>query len=54
MEQAQQLLRQVDTECEKVGLQLNAKRTEVMTFNISVHDPLTTVKGKKGIQVQVP
>ena len=47
MEQAQQLLRQVETECKKVGLELNVKRTDVMAINIPAHDPSTTIKGKE-------
>jgi hypothetical protein len=33
-DQAQKLLHSVETECRKVGLRLNAKKTEVMAFNI--------------------
>ncbi len=46
MEQAQ-LLRQVETECEKVVLELNAKNTEVMAITIPAHDHLTTIEGKE-------
>ena len=42
MEQGQELLRQVKPECEKVGLELNAKKTKVCA-----HDPSTTIKGKE-------
>lgn len=34
MQQAQQLLTLVETECNKVGLHLNSRKTEVMTYNI--------------------
>lgn len=33
-DQAQELLHRVESECRKVGLWLNAKKTEVMAFNI--------------------
>ena len=45
MQQAQELLTRVETECSKVGLGLNAKKTEVMTYNISGHNPLRTCSG---------
>ena len=45
IQQAQQLLTQVETECKKVGLQLNARKTEVMTYNLNEHDPVKTVSG---------
>ena len=45
MEAAQQLLLQVEGECMKVGLHLNAKKTEVMLFNIGEHPPLLTTGG---------
>ncbi len=51
VEQAQQLLRQVETECEKVGLESNAKKTEVMAINILAHDPLTTIKDRELCEV---
>ena len=35
----------MESECIKVGLGLNAKKTEVMTYNIPEHDPLRTVTG---------
>ena len=35
VEKAQALLLSVEGECQKMGLQLNAKKTEVMTFNIN-------------------
>ena len=47
MEQAQQLLRHVETECEKLGLELIANKTEDMAINIPAHDPLTSIKGKE-------
>ena len=46
MEQAQELLSRVESECAKVGLRLNAKKTEVITYNIQEeHPPLTTTGG---------
>ena len=46
MEQAQELLSRVESECAKVGLRLNAKKTEVITYNIAMeHPPLTTRGG---------
>ena len=44
--QAQALLTRVELECAEVGLRLNAKKTEVMTYNIpKEHLPLTTTEG---------
>ena len=43
MEEAQQLLTRVETECNKVGLHRNAKKTEYMAFNCD-EDTLKTVK----------
>ena len=34
MVQAQELLGRVETECAKVGLRLNPKKTEYLTFNL--------------------
>ena len=45
MEQAQELLNRVEIECAKVGLRLNAKKTEVITYNLPDHSPLTTTEG---------
>ena len=46
VEQAQELLSRVEQECAKVGLKLNAKKTEVITYNIPPeHPPLTTTEG---------
>ena len=46
MQQAQELLTRVEAECAKVGLRLNAKKTEVITYNIpSEHPPLTMTGG---------
>ncbi|CAJ1085861.1 PREDICTED: uncharacterized protein LOC103374843 [Xyrichtys novacula] len=46
MEQAQELLNRVELECAKVGLRLNAKKTEVITSNSHVdHPPITTSDG---------
>jgi hypothetical protein len=46
IQQAQQLLLRVETECNKVGLGLNAKKTEVMTYNIPEHNSLRTIAGE--------
>ena len=35
VEQAQELLNRVEVECAKVGLRLNAKKTEVITYNFT-------------------
>ncbi|KAJ4945017.1 hypothetical protein JOQ06_013556 [Pogonophryne albipinna] len=41
-----ELLNRVESECAKVGLRLNAKKTEVITYNIlPEHPPLTTTEG---------
>ncbi|CAM4576982.1 unnamed protein product [Leuciscus chuanchicus] len=46
MEQAQELLHRVELECTKVGLRVNAKKTEVMTYNVPPeHQPLITAGG---------
>ncbi|KAJ4946992.1 hypothetical protein JOQ06_009034 [Pogonophryne albipinna] len=46
VEQAQELLNRVESECAKVGLRLNAKKTEVITYYIlPKHPPLTTTEG---------
>ena len=47
VEQAQELLIRVETECAKVGLRLNAKKTEVITYNIDPQKkvPLMTTEG---------
>ncbi|KAJ4947922.1 hypothetical protein JOQ06_009951, partial [Pogonophryne albipinna] len=46
MEQAQELLNRVESECAKVDLRLNAKKTEVITYNILPEHPrLTTTEG---------
>ena len=45
MDQAQELLHRVESECQKVGLGLNSKKTEVMTYNIPEHSPLKTISG---------
>jgi len=51
MDQAQHLLARIETECEKVGLELNAKQTEVMTTNTPAHEPLTAIKGNNLAEV---
>ena len=46
MDQAQLLLSRVELECAKVGLRLNAKKTEVLTYNIPPEPQhLTTSEG---------
>jgi hypothetical protein len=45
IQQAQQLLSLVETECKNVGLELNAKKTEVMTYNIEDQCPIKTTSG---------
>ena len=45
VEKAQALLLSVEGECQKMGLQLNAKKTEVMTFNINDKAKITTKNG---------
>ena len=46
IQQAKQLLHRVETECGKVGLGLNVKKTKSMFFNVDV-EPLTTIAGHK-------
>ena len=46
IQQARQLLRNVETECGKVGLSLNAKKTKAMFFNVQQED-IETIDGKK-------
>ena len=45
VEQAQQLLLRVEQECRKVGLGLNAKKTEVVTYNIKEDVKISTLNG---------
>ena len=45
VEKAQALLLSVEGEWQKMGLQLNAKKTEVMTFNINDKAKITTKNG---------
>ena len=46
VEQAQELLTRVEAECAKVGLRLNAKKTEFIAYNLPVeHPPLRTTEG---------
>ena len=52
VQQAQQLLLQVETECQKVGLGLNSKKTEVMLYNILEHSPLKTITGDELKEVE--
>ena len=41
-----------ESECKKVGLQLNPKKTEVIHYNSSVDTPLKTMEGKELQEVQ--
>ena len=55
--EAQELLSRVESECEKVGLHLNAKKTEYMVYNIGDHAPLKDLRRfitKGGGRLQVP
>ena len=46
VEQAQELLTRVEAECAKVGLRLNAKKTEFIAYNLPPeHPPLRTTEG---------
>lgn len=46
VQQAEELLNRVELECAMGGLRLNAKITEVITYNIpQEHSPLTTIGG---------
>mgnify|MGYP002052339858 FL=1 len=45
IQQAQELLTKVELQCQKVGLHLNAKKTEYMALNIGDHVPLKTIDG---------
>ena len=46
VEKAQELLNRVEEECARVGLRLNSKKTEVITYNILPnHPPLWTTEG---------
>ena len=45
IEQAQELLLRVETECNKVGLNINAKKTKGLPFNIEDPSPLHTASG---------
>ena len=46
IQQARQLLRDDETECGKVGLSLNAKKTKAVFFNVQQED-IETINGKK-------
>ena len=45
IEQAQELLLRVETECNKVGLGLNGPKTKYMAYNTDVQTPLRTREG---------
>ena len=38
IDEAQQLLQRIEVECSKVGLGLNSRKTEFMTYNVPEHD----------------
>ena len=38
VKQAQEMLHRVEAECKNVGLRLNAKKTEVMAYNVARRD----------------
>ena len=46
IEQARKLLRNVEIECGKVGLGLNAKKTKAMFYNVTP-DEIETIDGKR-------
>ena len=50
MDQAQELLSRVEEECARVGLRLNAKKTEVIAYNIP--EPLR-LKTRDGSSLKV-
>ena len=52
VDQARKLLALTESECKKVGLQLNPKKTEVINYNSSVDTPLKTMEGKDLQEVQ--
>ena len=45
--QAQELLSRVEMEASKIGLHINAKKTELMTFNYKDEITIITLKGDK-------
>ena len=47
VDHARKLLTLTESECKKVGLQLNSKKTEVIQYNSSVDTPLKTMEGKE-------
>jgi len=44
VEQAQKMLHRVEAECRNVGLRLNAKKTEIMAYNVA-HAKIKTLDG---------
>ena len=52
VDQARKLLTLTESECKKVGLQLNPKKTEVINYSSSVDTPLKTMEGKDLQEVQ--
>ena len=49
--QAQELLTRVEMEASKIGLYINAKKTELMTFNYEDEITIITMKGDKVVNV---
>ena len=47
MAQAQELLSRMEMEASKIGLHINAKKTELMTFNYEYKITIITLKGDK-------
>ena len=52
VDQAQKLLTLTESECKKVGLQLNPKKTKVVNYNSRVDTPLKTMEGNELQEVQ--
>ena len=46
VEEDQELLAHVETVCSNMGLALNAKKTEVITYNARHHTPPTATEGR--------
>ena len=52
VEQAQEILLALETKAAKVGLHINAKKTQYMSFNQTSNEPLCTMNGSKLQQAQ--
>ena len=46
IDEAQEMLSRVETEAAKVGLHVNAKKTELMSFNYNHEVEIKTIEGK--------